>query len=122
MLLRDFPAAASAATAALAAARSFGARLAESEALVQLAAVAADDSSLRWTEAERAYTTVLERAGRLGARPLVAHCQLGLGGLYARVRSIERARECLGVAATMYADMRMAEWLRRANGELAALA
>lgn len=122
VLLHDFQAAAGAARDALAAAQSFGAKLAESEALAQLAAVAAHDASLRWTAAERAYTTVLERAAGLEARPLIAHCQRGLGGLYARRRSTERARERLRIAATMYGEMRMAEWLRRTHRELAALA
>jgi tetratricopeptide (TPR) repeat protein len=121
ILIGEFQAASTAAASALATARRFGAKLAESEALMQLAAVAAHDSSLRWSEAERGYTKALERAAGLGALPLKAHCQLGLGALYARKRLIEKARECLGTAVTTYGEMRMAEWLRRAKCEQVAL-
>jgi tetratricopeptide (TPR) repeat protein len=121
ILIGDFPGASRAAASALAAAQRFGAKLAKSEALVPLAAIAAHDSSVRWSEAERGYMRALERAAKLEARPLIAHCQRGLGGLYARMRSTEQAREHLRIAATMYGDMRMAEWLRRANSELVAL-
>jgi hypothetical protein len=121
ILIREFQAAAGAAATALGAAQRFGAKLAGAEALLHLAAVAAHDSPLRSSEAERRYTTALERAVVLEARPLLGHCQLGLGVLYARMRSTEQARERLGIASTMYREMRMAEWVRRASGELASL-
>jgi hypothetical protein len=38
------------------------------------------------------------------------------------MRSIEKAGEHLGIAATMYHDMCMTEWVQRTNGELGALA
>jgi len=122
VLISDFRGASRAAASALAAAQRFGAKLAESEALLQLAAVAAHDSSRRWTERERRYTRALERATALEALPLIAHSERGLGALYARMRSIEKAREHLGIAAAMYDEMCMTEWVRRTNGELAALA
>jgi hypothetical protein len=121
ILIREFQAAASAAATARGAAQRFGAKLAGAEALLHLAAVAAHDAPLRSSEAERRYTTALEGPVVLEARPLLGHCQLGLGVLYARMRSTEQARERLGIASTMYGEMRMAEWVRRASGELASL-
>ena len=121
ILIREFQAAASAAATALGAAQRFGAKLTEVEALLHLAAVAAHDSPLRSSEAEWRYTTALKGAVALEARPLLGHCQLGLGVLYARMRSTEQARKRLGIASTMYGEMRMAEWVRRASGEQASL-
>jgi tetratricopeptide (TPR) repeat protein len=121
ILLDDVHAAAKAASGALAAAQRFGAKLVEAEALTQLATVAAHESPPRWTEAREKYKTALDRAAKVAAQPLIAHCQRGLGGLYTRMGSTEQARECLGMAAAMYDEMRMVEWLRRTNGEVAAL-
>jgi hypothetical protein len=55
-------------------------------------------------------------------RPLVAHCQLGLGTLYGRVGKSEQAREHFLAAATMFRDMDMRFWLAQADSELHALA
>jgi hypothetical protein len=55
-------------------------------------------------------------------RPLVAHCHLGLGTLYARVGKPEQAREHLAAAATMFRDMDMRFWLAQADSELNNLA
>jgi hypothetical protein len=122
VLIGDFHGGRRAAARALAAAQEFGAKLAETEALMQLAAVAAHDASPRWTDAQRGYTRALERSTALEARPLIAHCQLGLGAVSARMRSSAKACGQLGVAATMYRDMRMDEWARRATHVLASLA
>ena len=54
-------------------------------------------------------------------RPLIAHCHLGLGKLYARTGTREQATEPLGVAAAMYRDMDMPFWLGQALAELVAL-
>ena len=48
--------------------------------------------------------------------PLVAHCHLGLGKLYARAEQREQAREHLTTAATMYREMEMPFWLEKAKG------
>ena len=40
-------------------------------------------------------------------RPLVAHCHLGLGKLYARMGKREQAREHFTTATTMYREMGM---------------
>ena len=51
-------------------------------------------------------------------RPLVAHCQLGLGKLYRRTGKREQATEHLSTATTMYHEMGMSYWLEKAEGEL----
>jgi hypothetical protein len=51
-------------------------------------------------------------------RPLVAHCQLGLGRLYGRTGSRERAHQHLASAVTMYREMDMRFWLRQAETEI----
>ena len=55
-------------------------------------------------------------------RPLVAHCHLGLGKLYARTGKREHAQEHLTTATTMYREMRMTYWLEKAEAELTELA
>ena len=42
-----------------------------------------------------------------GMRPLIAHCHLGLGKLYARTGKREQANEHLATATTMYREMDM---------------
>jgi hypothetical protein len=54
-------------------------------------------------------------AEELGLRPLIAHCDLGLGRLYRRVGKREQAQEHLITATTMYREMGMTYWLERAE-------
>jgi len=55
-------------------------------------------------------------------RPLVAHCQLGLGKLYRRTGKREQAQEHLTIATAMYREMDMAYWLDQAAAEMHHLA
>jgi hypothetical protein len=52
-------------------------------------------------------------------RPLVAHCHLGLGTLYARTGQQEQARAALSTAIAMYRAMDMTFWLPQAEAALA---
>jgi len=61
-------------------------------------------------------------AGKLGMRPLVAHCQRGLGALYRRVGKVHAAREHLGAAAATFRQMAMKSGLQEAEAELRRLA
>jgi tetratricopeptide (TPR) repeat protein len=61
------------------------------------------------------YRRALTLAQMRGMRPLVAHCQLGLGTLCRRVGEPEQAREHLTTAATMYREMDMSFWLDQAT-------
>jgi hypothetical protein len=63
----------------------------------------------------------MSRAERLGMRPLVAHCQLGLGGAYAHAHDRDKAREHLSTALSMYREMQMQHWPERAESALRAL-
>src|SRR5262249_11074857 len=69
-------------------------------------------------DAERHYREAMSLAAQLGMRPLVAHCHLGLGALYGRAGQRERGREHLTTASTMYRDMDMRFWLRRAEAQM----
>ena len=71
--------------------------------------------------AEGYYREALALAGELGMRPLVAHCQLGLGKLHARTGKREHAQEHLTTATAMYREMDMRFWLEKAEAELAQL-
>jgi len=66
------------------------------------------------TKAEQFYLESRGLAPELGMRPVVAHCDLGLGKLYGRTGQRERAHEHLGTAATLYRDMDMRFWLAQA--------
>jgi hypothetical protein len=52
-------------------------------------------------------------------RPLVAHCHLGLGTLYAKTGPREQARAELSTAIEMYRTMEMTFWLPQAEVALA---
>ena len=67
--------------------------------------------------AEGAYRQALGLATALGMRPLVAHCELGLGRLWRRVGNPSRALEHLTAALAMFAEMGMQWWLDSARRE-----
>ena len=52
-------------------------------------------------------------------RPLVAHCHLGLGLLYAKIGRPEHARTTLSAAIALYRAMEMTFWLPQAETALA---
>jgi class 3 adenylate cyclase/tetratricopeptide (TPR) repeat protein len=68
--------------------------------------------------AENHYRQALALAEELGMRPLVAHCNVGLGKLYRRIGNLERAKEHLTTATAMMREMEMGLWLKRAEAEL----
>jgi hypothetical protein len=61
----------------------------------------------------------LALAESLGMRPLVAHCHLGLGRLYAQPGRREQARTALAMAIDLYRAMDMTFWLPQAEAALA---
>jgi class 3 adenylate cyclase/tetratricopeptide (TPR) repeat protein len=67
---------------------------------------------------EAHYREALTLAEPRGMRPLVAHCQFGLGMLYRRTGKREQAQEHLTTATTMYREMGMTYWLEKAEAEL----
>ena len=68
-------------------------------------------------QAEGCYLEALALAGKLGMRPLVAHCHLGLANLYRRTGKREQAQEHLTTATTMYREMDMRFWLEQAEAD-----
>ena len=48
-------------------------------------------------------------------RPVVAHCHLGLGTMYARSGKRHEAHEHLAVATAMYREMDMPFWIEQAE-------
>jgi len=65
--------------------------------------------------AEDCYRQALTMATDLGMRPLVAHCQLGLGRLYRRTGDRAKAEQYLTTATAMYREMDMRFWLEQAE-------
>jgi tetratricopeptide (TPR) repeat protein len=65
------------------------------------------------------YRQALALADELGMRPLVAHCHLGLGTLYATTGQRQQARAELSAAIALYRTMDMTFWLPQAEAALA---
>jgi tetratricopeptide (TPR) repeat protein len=84
--------------------------------------VAASRTPADISTSEDAYRRALALAGELGMRPLMAHCQLGLGRLYRYAGKRPHALEHLGAATTMFKEMDMAWWLDHAEREMQLLA
>jgi tetratricopeptide (TPR) repeat protein len=83
----------------------------EAWALRLLGEVAAHQNPPEVEPAAHHYRQALALADELGMRPLVAHCHLGLGTLYARTGQREQARAELSTAIAMYRAMAMTFWL-----------
>jgi DNA-binding winged helix-turn-helix (wHTH) protein/tetratricopeptide (TPR) repeat protein/class 3 adenylate cyclase len=100
-------------------ARQQKARGDEAFALRQLGAVQAHAALPDVAQAEAHYHQALALADELGMRPLVAHCQRGLGTLYAATGQREQARTALATAIEMYRAMDMTFWLPETEAALA---
>jgi tetratricopeptide (TPR) repeat protein len=68
---------------------------------------------------EAQYRQALALAEPRGMRPVVTHCHLGLGMLYARIDRREQARSELSAAIALYRAMEMIFWLPQAEVALA---
>jgi class 3 adenylate cyclase/tetratricopeptide (TPR) repeat protein len=75
----------------------------------------ADSLDVEATEGH--YRRAMDLAIELGMRPLVAHCQFGLGKLYRTTGKPQMTQEHLARATTMYRDMGMTYWLEQAEAE-----
>jgi class 3 adenylate cyclase/DNA-binding winged helix-turn-helix (wHTH) protein/tetratricopeptide (TPR) repeat protein len=73
-------------------------------------------------QAEAAYRQALALAEELGMHPLLAHCHLGLGTLYAQLHRPDQARAELSTAIALYRAMQMTFWLPGAEATLAGVA
>jgi tetratricopeptide (TPR) repeat protein len=102
-------------------ARASGKRPSEAEALRMLAELHARVNPTEFSQAAPAYREALSIAEQIGARPLAAHCHLGLGKLYRRMRDHGPPQEQL-TTATMYREMHMRFWVERSETEMRELA
>jgi tetratricopeptide (TPR) repeat protein len=100
-------------------ARQQKARGDEARALHQLGVVHAHADPPDIAPAEAHYRQALALAEELGMRPLMAHCHLGLGTLYARTGQQEQACTELAAAIALYRAMEMTFWLPQAEAALA---
>jgi class 3 adenylate cyclase/tetratricopeptide (TPR) repeat protein len=88
-------------------------------ALRLLGEIASQSDPPEIESAETHYRQALVLAEELGMRPLVAHCHLGLGTLYAKTGQCEQARTELSTAIEMYRAMEMTFWLPQTEAVLA---
>jgi tetratricopeptide (TPR) repeat protein len=88
-------------------------------ALWLLGAIAARRNPPETAPAATHFQQARALAEELGMRPLVAHCHLGLGTLYAQTGEWEQARRALSTAIVMYQAMAMTFWLPQAMAALA---
>jgi len=81
--------------------------------------IAARRDPLDINDVETSFAAAMALAEARGMRPLLAHCQLGLGRAHRRVGEMARAREETAAALSEYRAMDMAYWRARAEAELA---
>jgi tetratricopeptide (TPR) repeat protein len=99
--------------------RQLKARGDEARALFQLGAVHTQADPSHVTRSQACYQQALALADALGMRPLMAHCHLGLGTLYAKLGQRKPARVELSTAIDLYRAMEMIFWLPQAETMLA---
>jgi tetratricopeptide (TPR) repeat protein len=92
-----------------------GERGTHARSLWLLGEITARFGSVATEGAESPYREGLALATELHMRPLVARCHLGLGKLYRRIGKNDSAVEHLTTATTMYREMDMRFWLRKAE-------
>jgi class 3 adenylate cyclase/tetratricopeptide (TPR) repeat protein len=105
----------------LALARAHQERGNEAYALRLLGEIAARRDPPTVEQAEVHYQQALTLAEELCMRPLLAHCHLGLGTLYARSGRPEQACAALSAAVKLYRAIEMTFWLPQAEAALAQL-
>jgi len=94
----------------------------EAWALRLLGEIASHRDPPQVEQAEDHYRSAIAIAHALEMRPLLAHCHLGLGTLYARHGRQEEARVDLSEAIELYRAMEMTFWVPRAEAALAEVA
>jgi class 3 adenylate cyclase/tetratricopeptide (TPR) repeat protein len=104
---------------ALTLAREYQERGSQAYTLRLLGDIAARREPPESDQAEAHYRQALALAEALGMRPLVAHCHLSLGKLYAQSGRCSEARAELSTAIGLYRAMEMTFWLPQAEAALA---
>jgi class 3 adenylate cyclase/tetratricopeptide (TPR) repeat protein len=90
-------------------------------ALYLLGEIAARREPPDGAQAAAHYRQALALTEELGMRPLLAHCNLGLGTLYARMGQRQQACAKLCTAIDLYRAMEMTFWLPQAEAALASV-
>ena len=98
--------------------RDYKQRGMEAWALHLLGKIAAQQEPPAVELAEAHYGQAMAIAKELGMRPLLAHCHLGLGTLYAQHGRREEAHVALSDAIELYRAMEMTFWLPSAEAAL----
>jgi class 3 adenylate cyclase/tetratricopeptide (TPR) repeat protein len=83
-------------------------------ALKVLGETAAAEDPANVDAAEHFYAEAMGLAEELGMRPLLAHCQLGLGELYRRAGRREACARSFASASALFAELGMPFWLNKA--------
>ena len=102
---------------ALSTARRRGERGYEARALHILAEIVAHAAVPNFDIAIRHEQEALALAQDLGMQPLAAHCHVSLGNLYRRTTQREQAHNHFTTGMTMYREMDMPFWLKKAERE-----
>lgn len=100
---------------ALALARERHQRGYEAWAVRLLGEIAMQSDASQAEKAEQRFREAMMLADELGARPLTAHCHLGVGKLHRRLGKRREAIEQFTIASTMYRAMGMQFWLTQAE-------
>jgi tetratricopeptide (TPR) repeat protein len=107
---------------ALTLARDYKQRSIEAWALRLLGKLTAQQEPPAVEQAEAYFRQASAIASELGMRPLLAHCHLGLGTLYAQHGRREEARVAMSTAIELYRAMEMTFWLPQAEAALGQVA
>src|SRR5262249_37067457 len=91
----------------------------QAHALHLLGEIAVHHKSPEVKQAKAYYDQAIALAEELGMRPLVAHCHLGLGTLYATTGQREQAHAELSAAIDLYRAIEMTFWLPQTEAALA---
>jgi tetratricopeptide (TPR) repeat protein len=99
--------------------RKNGMRGVEAWSLYHLGGGVSHSQNLITSKAEDYYQQAIALAKELGMQPLIAHCYLGLGELYALTEDKAKAEGHLIKASDMFREMEMNFWLQKAEAILA---
>jgi tetratricopeptide (TPR) repeat protein len=110
--------AASLASLALESSRRHSERIREALALYVQGEIASVANPVVFENAESSFRAASIIADELKMRPLIAHCQTGLGKLYRRAGNLQQAKEHLTTATSMMREMEMGLWLAQAEAEM----
>jgi tetratricopeptide (TPR) repeat protein len=106
------------ASRALESSRRHGQLSREAWALYVQGEIASATNQLRLDDAESSFRAAMAIGHKLKLRPLVAHCNAGLGKVYRQRGEFDLAKECLSNAIAIMRQMGMGLWLEKAEAEL----